>query len=67
MEEDASFRNHVISYLTKLEVEIRALHLALEESEELPVSESQMTVFRALAASKSAKIGQQVRQEFGLQ
>jgi hypothetical protein len=65
MEQDA-FRNHVISYLTKLEVEIQALHLALLHADEPLVTDEQMQSFRAQAGGKADQVGDLIRREFGL-
>jgi len=65
-EKEGAFREHVISYLTKLEIEVRALRLALLRADEPLVTEDQMAFFRAQEGAQAAHIGAAIRQEFGL-
>jgi len=67
MDNQDAFNEHVIKYLVKLEIEVRAIRLALEQrTEGLPITQEQMTFFRASVGSRANHIGEQVRREFGL-
>jgi hypothetical protein len=65
-EKQDAFREHVIAYLVKLEVEVRALRMALVRADEPLVTDDQMTQFRALAGAQAENIGTSIRREFGL-
>jgi hypothetical protein len=62
------FREDVIRYLVKLQVEVDAIHLALHSTvdHEPVVNKDQMNGFRLRAGGTSDQVGNSIRQEFGL-
>lgn len=66
MENQDAFRENLIRYLVKLEIEVRALRRALLQADEPLVTEDQMTTFLGQEGSDSAQIAALIRRELGL-
>jgi hypothetical protein len=57
------FRDDVIKYLAKLEIEVQALQLALKRAG--AASDDQMTMCRVEIGDKSHQVADAIRREFG--
>jgi hypothetical protein len=66
MENQDAFRENLVRYLVKLEIEVRALRRALLQADEPLINEDQMTTFLGQEGSGSAQIGAAIRRELGL-